>query len=94
MDALAVEGGTQVASFRLSRMLPRGCCVRMAGFGGIRRDADSSAATTPCGGESGVAGDGTDMTSRMRGVRGGRPTVVLFARSRRRCLSMVVSCEA
>lgn len=65
-DALAVAGETQVASFRLSRMLPQGCCVRIAGFGGIRRDSGSAGEASPRGGGISMAEDWTDMTSRMR----------------------------
>lgn len=41
IDAFATAGGTQVGSLRFSRMEPRGCCARTAGFGGINREASS-----------------------------------------------------
>lgn len=58
MDAFAVAGGMQVASFRLSRMEPRGCCARTAGFGGINRDASS--VTIVSWGDKAESGGGCD----------------------------------
>lgn len=77
MDAFATAGGTQVGSLRFSRMEPRGCCARTAGFGGINREA-SSVEDGSCG-MMAEPGEGvTDMLSRGTGkqqnVNSRRPT--------------------